>query len=201
MSSLLVTAFIIGCEPPEGYSTRMATARALADGPIDELGEEWKSTRALVHRLQRERGVTCSWVAARAAGASLSIMKTMETRYVVADFRKRTSNCLAALSKPRFGIREELRVIREQADANTASARSDDSQGLCKHPVEQARRFAAIFLAYTSLIQALLDEFSAKSGKRCSHALLAVPKWCASRVASRATPAATAARGHHLTMV
>jgi hypothetical protein len=156
----------------------MATANAFADVSI-ELGEEWNSTSALVHRLQRERGATCSWVAARAAN-SVSVMKRTEMQLLVADFRKRTNACLVALSKPPPDLSDELRVIREQADAMTASEGSENSQGLlCQPPVEQARRFATIFSAYTSRVKALLDKSFAKNGNRCMLALLCASKWFA----------------------
>jgi hypothetical protein len=156
----------------------MATAKALVDdASLAELGEDWNSTSALVHRLQRERGATCSWVAARAAATSVSITKAAETKHVMADFRKRTNACMAALPDCPCDcdLSIKLQVVREQADANIGSARSDDSLASSKPPVEQARRFSTIFTAYTLIIQGLLDESAAKSGSRYANGLLSAP--------------------------
>jgi hypothetical protein len=141
--------------------------QARADAETAEMFESWNSAAGLVHRIQRERGATCSWVAT--SGSTLmepSALKTLNSHSLVLDLRKRTNACIAAgQHKITPAAADKLREVRELADL-AGSIRSESS--LASRPaLDLARRFCLVFNKYTELIADMLSEVVFKRDTGC----------------------------------
>jgi hypothetical protein len=142
-----------------------ALSQARDDASAAEMYESWNSAAALVHRIQRERGATCAWVASRIAKPSLNIVQMNHSNALVIDFRKRTNACIAAgLHRMSPAASAKLREVRELADP-AGSARSDSSSGMPARG--QARTFCLVFSKYTELVSELLGEGLLKKEYGC----------------------------------
>lgn len=140
---------------------------ARVDAEMQEMFESWNSATGLVHRIQRERGATCSWIATSGSVQTESVPLMPSAHSLVLDFRKRTNTCIAA-GKRRISpsAAAKLREVRELADP-AGSVRSESS--LASRPaLDLARRFCLVFTGYTELINDMLSDGIFKRDAGCA---------------------------------
>lgn len=143
-----------------------AWVQARHEASAAELHEAWNSSAGLVHRIQRERGATCAWIASRSSSAgSDGASGLIKANTLVIDFRKRTNACIVA-GRNRFPpqVSDKLREVREIADNFFSSIRSDASNKPLSADV--TRRFSDVFTKYTDIISSVLNSSLMKRDNR-----------------------------------
>lgn len=130
----------------------MLPRAALDDSGNADVWEAWNSAARLVHRVQRERGATCVWVACRGPPAQASLPHVVSATLLVLDVRKQTNASVAAgmcrLSPSNAARLDAARTLADSADAAGDGAPSRAS--------DLAKRLSLVFTLYTELIQDLL---------------------------------------------
>ena len=98
----------------------------------------------LIHRIQRERGATCAWIA---SGGAQCTPCSCGTGSLVADLRRRTDTVLGTETLP------ELDKLRAVADSLFR-----DDRAPATSPSRRSKVFYATHRGYTQLIGGLLNK-------------------------------------------
>ena len=117
-----------------------AEGRAEGAESYESYDDDEQMRAQIVHSIQRERGVTCGYVASRGGPFD----------HLLATQRARSNELVMASER-----REQLAAIRQEADAFVASPNLS--------PAEVARAFHTIFSRFNALLKSMIEEPAAEA--------------------------------------